>query len=186
MASFASKVKKIEAVHCSICRNKKTAGRYLADYQPTLDFVCEDCYKRYFGRIAHIEKKGFTVLYRPADIVEDEYRQSHIFAPSLVFDMVKWCASCGVMWLIFLGLNNVYGEENFVSFALIPTALFSLFSLFGVIKSVYWLVKGLFGGMDHKRRLLLLAKILLYCVMMAMHGAAALSWFSGMSVYFTN
>lgn len=186
MASFASKVKNAEPVHCPICREKKTVGRSLKDYKPTFDFVCEDCYRRYFGRIAYIEKKGFTVLYRPADIVKDEYRQSQIFASSLIFDMVKWCASCSVMWLIFLGLYHIYGKEAIISFALIPTALFSLFSLFGTLKSIVWLVKGLFGGMDHKRRRLLLAKILVYCVMTTLHGMVAYIWFSRLCAYFIN
>ena len=184
MASFVSKVKLDDPIHCPICREKKSIGRSLRDYQPTFDFVCEDCYKRYFGRIAHIERKGFGVLYRPADIVEDEYRRGHIFIASLVFDMLKWSISCGVMWLVFVGLYYIYGKESYLPFALIPTTLFSLFSLIGALKSIGELVKGLFEGMDHKRRFLLFAKILFNSGLFALNGIIVYPWIYQVCGYF--
>lgn len=178
MASFVSNVKLSEPTHCPICREKKSTGRSLKDYKPELNFVCEDCYKRYFGEIAHVEKKGFRVLYRPVDIVEDEYRHSHIFASSLIFDTIKWGISCGVMWLVFVLLSCVYGQDNFISFALIPTSLFSIFSLFGALKSIIELVKGLFQGMNHLRRFLLFAKGSLYFGLFLLNGVNVYSWIS--------
>ena len=175
MASYVKKIKNEGETNCCVCRNRVTGGRRLPDYSEHLGLVCEDCYKRYFSDIAAIERLSPGVLYRPADIIKDRYRRQHIFRRVLAAQTVRWAFIGGVMWLMIWAVTAIYGAKSTLPFAAAPCALYAVFSAAGAVVSLFELAKGIAGGMDHSRRLLLLLKAVVFAGLAAAAAAGAIN-----------
>ena len=179
MAVFSKKINFKDEKYCKVCRKKVKAGKSLPGYEDELEFVCSSCYKEYFKDIAAIERKPLLVNFRPARIIDGEYRVNNIFKRAIVEKTVGWMILGAVLWLglwlsgiFFPDISaemNTNGAVAILKYGFIPVALYTFCTLIGGIDSLRWLINGLKRGMDIPRRILLLVKSLLYSGIFIIH-----------------
>ncbi|MBR1592036.1 MAG: hypothetical protein IJ666_03380 [Ruminococcus sp.] len=158
--TFKKKVVLKEPEFCAVCHKKVSEGKIMNGYEKYANFVCNDCFAKYFRYTAKIEESGIAVNLRPADIRDDEYRMHPVIAAQVVRDMVLWLIISFVMLFSAKYMCGMFYEKtNFlplpqkVIFLLVAVISFAVF--IGTVKKF---VSGLMRGMNHFRRILLLAK----------------------------
>lgn len=162
--SFVKKITFSKPSYCKVCRKKVTEGIVMNGYEEYMNFVCNDCFKKYFRDTSKIEKSGISVGLRPADIHKNEYRMHYIVSSKIIKDILIWQIVCfSVFFLLKNILSMFYNGVSVISLPMM--VIFSGMAIVSFMMSVITLkdfVSGLLRGMNHLRRILLFVKLVAF------------------------
>lgn len=175
--AFWKSIKKSESAICPICR-KTYVNAVSVEYNSKNPIeMCKDCFNRNYknkslGRnITTIDSStNFLTQFRPAPILEKpiflkrperkcgwEYSMPHISEYQIIRDTLMWCLMILIINTVIDKNTDFLVSENGMNICLaVAYVIEFICSFFFAIVNFLNLIKGLFLGMGHIRRILLL------------------------------
>ena len=157
---FKKKIVFKDPQYCRVCRKKVHEGKTLGGYEKFLNFVCNDCFEKYFSYTSKLEESEIKTGLRPADIYSNEYRIHYITVSQIIRDMAVWLAVSFLIFLVSKYADTAF-YSGFIACPLPQATIFSIMagiSFFVFLKTAKDFVSGMLKGMNYLRRFLLFAK----------------------------